>query len=235
MSTPRRPQRGPALPQHGFTLLELLVVMTLLAVIMGGLVSALRTMAQTETRIDQRLDQLDEARVARAFLQQTLGRVSAYPLDAPGAPGKKAIAFAAGTNSLAWIGIMPARPTVGGRYFFRLGIEDTSDGQALVLRFAPWVPDAWFPDWSTTDHRVLIRGIQHLTVQAQGLAPKNRNPLEPWPKGWASGWPVTDSPPEQVRLGLSDARGDWPEWTFPVYALPQSDSSYSSVVIGGSR
>jgi len=38
-------------PHKGFTLLEMLVVMVLLSVIMLGLLSALRTMAQTETRI----------------------------------------------------------------------------------------------------------------------------------------------------------------------------------------
>ena len=172
MNALRRPQRAPALQQQGFTLLELLVVMTLLAVIMGGLVSALRTMAQTETRIDQRLDQLDEARVGARLLQQTLGRVSAYPLDAPGAPGKKAIAFTAGADEPGLGRHHADAANRGRRYFFRLGIEDTSEGQALVLRFAPWVPDALVSRLVNSDHRVLIRGIQRFTVQAQGLAPK---------------------------------------------------------------
>ena len=62
---------------RGFTLLELLVVMSLLSVIMIGLTSALRTMAQTESKIDQRLERLGEMRVVLAFLVQTLTRVSA--------------------------------------------------------------------------------------------------------------------------------------------------------------
>lgn len=235
MNAAQTPGRIRRLPQHGFTLLELLVVMTLLSVIMIGLVSALRTMAQTESRIDQRLDLLDEARVARAFLRQTLTRVSAYPLDTPGLPGKKAVAFVAGENSLTWVGIMPARPGLGGRYFFRLSVEDTADGQALVLRFAPWTADTWFPDWSQAEHRVLIRGIHQLSVQAQGLPPRNRNPSQAWPKGWAKGWPVSDTVPEQLRLNISDARGEWPEWTFSLYTLPQSDTSISTVVVGGSK
>lgn len=227
--------RARRFPQRGFTLLELLVVMTLLSVIMVGLVSALRTMAQTESKIDERLDRLDEARVARSFLHQTLTRVSAYPLDAPGLPGKKTVAFVADENSLTWVGIMPARPGLGGRYFFRLRVEDTADGQALVLRFAPWMPNTWFPDWSQAEHRVLIRGIHRLRVQAQGLPPRNRNPSQVWPKAWATGWPVSDTVPEQLRLNMSDARGDWPEWTFSLYTLPQSDTSISTVVVGGTR
>jgi len=56
-----------------------------------------------------------------------------------------------------------------------------------------------------------------------------------WPKGWQNGWPITDALPEQLRLGLTDTQGGWPEWNMALHALPQSDSSFSRVVVGGSR
>ena len=233
MTAPKRPSQRPS--QRGFTLLELLVVMTLLSVIMIGLVSALRTMAQTESRIDARLAHLDEIRVARSFLQQTLGRVSAARVDAPGATGKKVTSFVATPDSLTWVGIMPARPDVGGRHYFRLGLEDNATGRELVLRFVPWTSDLVLPDWSKADSRVLISGIQQVKVQAQGLPPQNRSAAEPWPKDWQNGWPVADVLPEQVRLSLSDANGDWPDWTLALHALPQGDGSFSIVVIGGGK
>lgn len=225
----------PSTPQRGFTLLELLVVMALLSVIMIGLVSALRTMAQTESKIDQRLERLDEIRVARTFLQQTLTRVSSLMLDAPGATGKRVIPFAATPDSVTWIGILPARPDVGGRHFFRLMIEDTPDGRELVLRFSPWKPDTVQPDWSSAESRVLIKGIKQILIQAEGLPPEGRDSAEPWPKGWQNGWPVADTLPERLRLALTDDQGDWPEWTMALRALPQGDSSSSRIVVGGSR
>lgn len=221
--------------QRGFTLLELLVVMSLLSVIMIGLVSAMRTMAQTESKIDQRLQRLDEIRVARNFLQQTLTRVSAMPLDAPGATGKKVIPFLATPDSVTWVGIMPARPGVGGRHFFRLAIEDAPGGPELMLRFAPWKPDLIFTDWANAEARVLVTGVKQLSVFTQGIPPEGRNPAEPWPKGWQSGWPIADVLPEQLRLSLVDAQGNWPEWTTALYSLPQGDTSFSSVSSGGSR
>lgn len=221
--------------QRGFTLLELLVVMMLLSVIMIGLVSALRTMAQTESKIDQRLERLDEIRVARTFLQQTLSRVSALTLDAPDATGKKIIPFVATPDSVTWVGILPARPNVGGRHFFRLALEDTGASRELVLRFSPWKPDMVFPDWASAEPRILIRGIKQMNIQAQGLPPEGHSPAQPWPSGWQNGWPVPDTLPERLRLALVDAQGDWPEWTIALHALPQSDSSFSIVVIGGSR
>lgn len=222
--------------QHkGFTLIELLVAMSLLSVIMAGLVSALRSMAQTEVKIDQRLQQLDEMRVARAFLQQVLTRVNAATVDAPGATGKRVVSFAAGPASLIWVGIFPARPDLGGRHYFRLAMESSGDASELVLRFFPWNPDMVYPDWSTAQARILLPGVQQFSVQAKGLAPEGRNPSEPWPAGWQNGWPVPDVLPEQVRVRLSDAHGAWPDWIVTLSPLPQSDESFSVVVVGGSR
>lgn len=221
--------------QSGFTLFELLVVMTLLSIVMVGLVSALRGMAQTEARIDQRLERLDEIRVARSFLQQTLSRVSASTVDAPGATGKTIIPFVATSDSLTWVGILPARANVGGRHFFRLAIEDSPTGRDLVLRFSPWKPDLVFTDWPNAEARVLIPGIQQMTLQAEGLPPEGHDTAQAWPKEWQNGWPIADSLPERVRLNLVDAQGNWPEWIIALHALPQGDSSFSRTVIGGGR
>ena len=62
--------------QRGFTLVEVLVVMTLLSLVVLALGSALRTTAQTEERVDQRLARNDEIRVVTGFLQSVLGRIS---------------------------------------------------------------------------------------------------------------------------------------------------------------
>ena len=58
--------------QLGFTLVELLVTMALLSILMLGMASALRTMAQTEERVDTRLTEADEFRVATGFLRPCL-------------------------------------------------------------------------------------------------------------------------------------------------------------------
>ncbi len=227
----RQHTRGHA--DRGFTLLEMLVVMVLLSVIMLGLLSALRTMAQTETRIDRQLDRLDEIRVARSFLQQTLTRVSSVATDAPGATGKKMIPFLATSESLAWVGILPARPNIGGRYFFRLAVEDSGTGRALVLRYAPWNPDALMPNWPSAESRVLLRDITRIEVQAQGLSPQGRSTAEPWPKGWQDGWPVPDALPEHLRVTGYSASGRVFPLTAALYALPNGDSSSGGVSFGG--
>ena len=230
-----RPNISPAARQQGFTLLELLVVMSLLSIIMVGLGVALRGMAQTEDRVDKRIDRMGEIRVVRHFLQTTLGRVSGQTIDLPNAPGQQTVPFQATPDSLTWVGILPARPDVGGRHFFRLSMEDGPQGQQLILRYAPWNPDFVLPDWSATESRVLVKQVQTFAIQAQGLPPDMNDTRKPWPQGWQDGWPVTDALPERLRLLISAAQGAWPEWILPVQASAQSDPNLSIVVIGGGK
>ncbi len=217
---------------RGFTLLELLVVMTLLSLLMTGLISALRTMAQTESKIDQRLQRLADTRVARAFLQQTLSRVSGAGVNAPNTPGTTIVPFVATSQTLIWIGIMPARPGVGGKHFFRLALEDVNAKPELVLRFAPCNVDLSFPDWSMAESRILMPDIVKFDIQAQGLQPRGHKNASNWPQAWQEGWPLTDTLPEQIRLTLEDAQGPWPQWTFQLLPLVHSDASVSKSVSG---
>ena len=217
----------------GFTLVELLVAMTLLSVIMIALLSALRTMAQTESRIDQRLARLDQTRVAQSFLQQTLGRISATVFDVPDVPGKKAVPFKATPDGVTWVGILPARPNLGGRYFFKLSVDDAEGDSSLVLRFSPWRADIIEPDWSAADARVLLEGIESLSVESQGAPMDARSTPPNWPQGWTAGWPVADALPERVRLTLRRPDGELPSWVIPLRPLLQTTPAISKVVVGG--
>ena len=220
--------------QRGFTLIELLVVMTLLALLMTGLMTAMRTMAQTETKIDQRLQRLDDLRTVRALLTQTLGQVSAMRTDNPDATGQPLVPFVATPNSLTWVGSLPARPGAGGCHHFRLMVEDTAAEPALILRLAPCQPELTPPVWSTADAHVLLRQVSQLVVQAQGLPPQGSTEKNSWPKGWQNGWPIPDQLPEQVRLSLADAgQADTMGWTFALHAFAQSDSTLDIVIVGG--
>ena len=228
---PRPFRTRPASLQNGFTLLELLVVMSLLSIIMVGLGVALRGMAQTEDRVDKKIERTG----VRHFVQATLTRVSGQTIDLPNAPGQKTVPFQATPDSLTWVGILPARPDVGGKHFFRLSLEDGPQGAQLTLRYAPWNPNFVLPDWSSTESRVLVKQVQTFAIQAQGLPPDLNDTTKPWPQGWQDGWPVTDALPERLRLLISDAQGAWPEWVLPVQASAQSDGSLNLVVVGGGR
>lgn len=218
-------------PARGFTLLELLValsVTSLIALAMGG---ALRTMAQAETTLAKRAAEVDDVRLARQLLQQALSVVVAPSSNSPEGP---ALPFVAAPDRLEWLGVMPARPGMAGRHFFRLMLEDVG-GQlpSLVLRFAPWAPDAPPPDWDAAPIRVLLASVSTFGVQASGLPPRGRSHPVPWPEGWQEGWAVPDRLPQWLRLVWADERGLPHHWTEPVRASVATDDTLTLVTVGG--
>ena len=126
---------------RGFTLVEVLVATALLSLVMLGLLTAMRSFAQSETRIDERIRIDDDLRVSERFLRLVMGNVSPRPRATP-AGAQKEIDFFGGADALRWIGVMPARHGAGGLYRFHLYARPaTADGPAaLVLEFFPFVP-----------------------------------------------------------------------------------------------
>jgi general secretion pathway protein J len=223
--------------QRGFTLIELLVVMTMLALIMVGLGQAFRSMGQTETRVDERLSRADEMRVVHHFLQTAVGRLDATSFNTPQTKDTHGILFQATPDSLSWVGIMPARPGVGGRHFFRLAIEDLQGGErGLVLRHQAWAPLNTFPDWQQATPQVLAPRVTQLRIQAEGLPKDLGNTNANWPFGWQNGWPGTAPElPQRLNLVMQDHQGPWPPLTIPLYASVSSAPISSGFVVGGTR
>ena len=212
----------------GFTLVEVLVVMALLSMVMLAMGSALRTVAQTEDRINARLLRADEIRVANEFLRSVLGRVVAQKTLKPVAAGENPFVFAGAAQELTWIGIMPARFGVGGRYLFQLGIERRNDGGALVLRFLPWSASDANIDWAQSQTHVLVRGVAAFNLQYQDA----RAALS---GTWFAQWAAPDGLPERVLINLVTDAGAWPELVIAMRVLPAVDDPLSSgqLTVGG--
>ena len=205
----------------GFTLVEILVVLTLMSVVMLALGAAMRTIAQTEERVDQRLQRADEMRVATSFLNSTLGRISPRKSPAPTAVGGSLALFSAAPASVMWVGVMPARYGAGGRYFFRLAMERQAKGADLVIRFAPWTGAGAFPDWASADSRVLVRGVSRLDLQ---YAQQDGS--------WRGDWADPLLLPARIRISVQTPVLEWPQIIVALRQLPAGDNGRGGFSLG---
>lgn len=212
---------------RGFTLVEVLVVMSLLSLLALGMGSALRTTAQTGERVDSKLLESDELRVTSAFLRSVLGRVHVQRLNAPAAVGQPPYFFEGTADSVTWIGIMPARHGVGGRSFFRLSLGRADGQQGLLLQFLPWDSAAVQPDWTHAQARVLLRDVEGL--QLKYISTTVNEPR------WADAWESPDSLPDRIMISLRSGSGRWPDLVVPMRATPGGLSGAGSgeAVFGG--
>lgn len=197
----------------GFTLVEMLIALVLLAMLMVILVGAMRTMGKVEDRVEHRIAVLESDRIAADFLRTTLSRVSGRTHRGENLGQAAQIPFyEAGPDSLSWIGVMPARFGLGGRHYMHLSLEN----EKLVLRYAPWTGHDVFSDWSQATVRVLAAPVDGLSLQYQ----------EPVSGMWSPVWPPAGMNPRDLpRSGLPAAiwlqlDGPAPAWP-PVVATLQ--------------
>ena len=222
--------------RRGFTLVEVLIALSLLSLLMLALTSAMRAMGQTEERVEQRIAAADDSRATVHFLQDVLGRVSArrFASGRAGAPPETPF-FEATSDSLAWIGVMPARYGAGGRHYMRLAVEPGPGGAGeLVLRFAPWTGAPAFSAWRQASAQVLAAPVQALTLRYQ----------EPTGGGWSPVWPPPGMPftvlpptllPDAVLVQVDGAQLAWPPLVVPLSATRISDPSAQGATFGGGR
>lgn len=222
----RRAGRGLRWRVWGFTLVELLVVISLLSLIMLALGSALRTAAQTETRVDSRLQRTDDLRVAQSFLRSVLERVSGQKVAGLVPMGASQFFFLGQPQQLVWVGVMPGRYGAGGRYHFRLGVLDGSgSGGALVLQYTPWVDTSTPPNWGAAESYTLTTGVTGLAIQYEDARYE--------PPVWSASWKETDVLPQRVMISVQAEDGDWPELIVPLRVMPAGDPRSNEPTFGG--
>lgn len=190
---------------RGFTLVEVLIATALLSLVMLGLLTAMRSFAQAETRIDERIRIDDDLRAGERFLRSIMSTVSPR-LRATEAGAPKQIDFAGAAYEMRWIGVMPARHGAGGLYRFRLYARPAAGDEpaALMLEFVPFVPGFEAPlDAAALQSRPMVTGIGGVRLRYQ-------DDQDPDPQ-WLDEWPHADRLPRRIALDVAGATQPWPE------------------------
>jgi general secretion pathway protein J len=115
----------------GFTLLELLVAMTVLAVLTGLLATSVSFGARIWEREQTQLEQWAELQMVQDVIRRTLGE--AWPLSMPTGTETQNAEFVGGRTSINFFGPPPAQSLVGGVYQYSLFSRAGPQGVSLVL------------------------------------------------------------------------------------------------------
>ncbi len=209
----------------GFTLVESLVAMALLSVVALALVGVMRSIAQTQTRLDARVASADEMRATASLLKRIVERVVIAPRSGPVGAVPDAKQFDGNAQALIWTGIMPAGYGVSGKHRFLLRSEVLQEGTSLVLRFAPAEDLDKTPDWSLADSRVLVKGLVGWRID---YLDDRREP-----PGVQESWPTSNSLPARLVLHIQTAAGNWPDLVLPVREVSAPMAPSGPFVAGG--
>lgn len=211
----RHPVRGHPSPSTGFSLLELLIAITILGFILTLLFSTFRLAQQSWDSAERRMDQNNQTLAGRGFLENLL--TQAYPLR-----WKKALtlkfAFAGDAEHMNLVAELP--PFLGGglqQAFLEVAADENEQGKfRLLFRHAPLIQDAAdFDLQNASEARSIIEKAQKISFFYFGQDPASPNPLPDAPAQWYPEWRDAMHLPQLVRIRI-DSEPPWPD----IYARP---------------
>lgn len=204
--------------QGGFTLLEALVALTLLALMLAVLGGSIRFASQSRETAAARIDSMDNMRIAQDFLRQTLAQ--AHPKRWAKAVGRPYV-LRGERDEVSLAAPLTARVGVGGLFLLKFSLVDTGNRSSkaknlVVSRIFP-EPDAQeMPDFSNAETTVLAENIAELEFQYLGRDNPNSDPI--WQDDWREGGRM----PEAIRVRVRPVTGPpWPDMVVPLRLWPR--------------
>jgi general secretion pathway protein J len=195
--------------QSGFTLVELLVSLTLLVVMLALLNSSLRFGRRVWEATDH-VERTQDIAAVRTLLKQRLAE--ALPLVKSDERGVQTAIFQGTSNQLTFASPLPNRDgRPAGLYSATLSVVQSQNTglPMLNLDFKPILAGAG-PATSMDHAPILLGGATQLTIRYFGVAPKEREPR------WFDEWRERIELPSLVALDVQFPSGDlrnWPTFT----------------------
>lgn len=206
----------------GFTLLEVLASLVLLALLLIGVYSGLRTATHSVRSGTAAVQRLDEIRSAQQFLQRELAQSMAQPIR--NNEQGEAIYFEGSAREMRYIAPLPGYLGKLGPQLQRLQLVDQGHGESsLVLSLALLPPDGQ-PPKALGDPQVLLDHIRGGGFTYRGVDTQGR-PV-PWSGQWLDGRLL----PLLVRVQLQLQGNDgWPLLQVPLRVNPNANGGASGL------
>jgi general secretion pathway protein J len=196
----------PSLPaaSTGFTLIEVLIALTLFSLIMLSTVTGFRTLARTQLATEEVSLRNDEVRAVSTFLRDAFESAvlgSTRGSTSLGGSPRQRTVFELDENSMQWRTGLQFGESAGGAYIVRVSRE----GGDLTLRWQQMDGFGRLRPWGDVPARTLVEEIQELSI---AYRPAYGDP-------WLTQPPIA-SAPAWVRLRIKKADRYWPDLVMEV-------------------
>ncbi|MFC5580670.1 prepilin-type N-terminal cleavage/methylation domain-containing protein [Rhodanobacter terrae] len=197
----------------GFTLLEVLAALVLLALLLVGVYSGIRTATHSVRSGTAAIERLDQIRSAQQFLRRELAQSLTQPIGHTdqGEP----VYFVGTAHEMRYVAPLPGYLGKLGPQLQRLQlVDDGHDGLRLELSLVLLPPDGK-PPQPLSEPQVLLDHIRDGSFNYRGI--DGQGHAVPWTPAWADGRLL----PQLVRISLRSQDGvDWPQLDVPLRVNP---------------
>jgi general secretion pathway protein J len=187
--------------ERGFTLVEMLVAMTILGLISLSLLGSLRFGATAWQRSNGQGGSIEQTELAESVLRRAL--VSAYPFLSGTDPTDPHILFEGTASQIIFLAPAPEALGGAGLARFTVAVEPTESGMRLTIAA---VPELALADSATLSPGVLVEGLERAEFGYYGADEPGSDPT------WHDSWSGRLSLPGMIRIRASFLPGDARHW-----------------------
>jgi general secretion pathway protein J len=206
--TPRMPPRT----ARGFTLLEVMLAIVLLALLLAGTWGAIRTTVHAMHSGEAAIDRTNRLRVAEEFMRRQISRILPLAFGQDDSTGTNYV-FEGSGDSMRFVAPMPGYLSKGGPYVQTLKIVGGRSGKELVFTDAMLNGFDLAEAKSTMEPAVLLDQIQDAKFEYRTLDDQGEL------TDWSSEWDDPSVTPVMVRIAITmrpEARVVFPDMEIPL-------------------
>ena len=196
--------------QPGFTLLEVLLGMSIMSIMMLLLFASLRICVQNWNAGEKKIAQISQAAIVQNFLQNKLH--ATLPLDADFFEEKQ-FSFQGAKDKIQFVAAMPASASRLGLQLFNMSLKKSvgEEGYKLLVDIQPFFPQGEGEEWSE-EQVVILKKIRHLKFAYFGSDSDNPRGSFKNDADWQDDWLERKGLPRLVSIDIELLNGEvWPQ------------------------
>ncbi len=196
--------------RNGFTLIEMLIAMTLLGIMVVLLFSSLRIAAESWEAGESKMAAVNQKAVVYQFFKRHLTSirpVSVLDYDDNAEPGAGQPVFEGLAHDLQFVAALPASSARKGLQQFNINLDPVQPDR-LVVRLTPYrqTESAQITDQTVDPPVVLLENIATLKFSYFGNGGADGEP------GWQEVWANSEELPRLIKISIALNDGSyWPE------------------------
>lgn len=199
---------------QGFTLVELLVALTVMALLSLVLFGGLRFGIRAWETGGARMDQTYRVEAVQSLLRRQLSHIRLPP---PATDADAVMSFAGDRDSLTFVAPLPVHRGIGGSHLFHLAKSERNGRSDLTLAWS-----LYRPELLTTGPSMLEAGTTLLEDIAGVELSYFGAPLPEQAPQWWDAWDLNDGEPQLVGVRVEFRPGDLRRWPDLIVRVPGS-------------
>ena len=194
----------------GFTLIEVMLAMTLLSIMVTLLFGSLKICAESWNRGETKIAEVNEKAVVYQFFKRHLPSIRPLWDDFSG--DDRQFSFQGEPNRLQFVSIFPASSGRKGLQIFEIAYDKANDGQVKVM-LNPFYPAVEEQQWEE-EEVILLEHVEKFEISYFGK--EGGENFEDDNEGeWLDQWMEKESLPALVKITIElESRSFWPEMIF---------------------